>query len=109
MLVPKIAFWKYQEFIDARWAQYQASLRNPSHDRYAIPPDGIFCDYCNFKIPNNGELINVVDFGRIVVCDPCYQRRWATERVTYKKMNPDGSLDKNEIEAEEDGPGAKKS
>ncbi len=100
MLIPKVSFWTYDEFVDARWAQYQASL-GTAHP-VVIPPDGVFCDACNFKIPKNGELLNVVDFGRLVVCDACFQRRWARERITYKKMNPDGSLDNNEIEKETD-------
>ncbi len=97
-LIPSIDFWFRQEFLDARdkqmAAQIMADMANPPTEtvHYIDGGDDVVCDNCNSDIPDDGELLNLVEFGRRVVCDKCYQRWYASEDVTYRVLNPDGTL-----------------
>lgn len=92
MKIPNIDFWSYDEFIQARRRQFEASKENPPIWKKGFeiihldPGDKINCDSCNAEIIKSNELINLVEFGKRVVCDICYQKNYAHLEIQYKEV-----------------------
>lgn len=86
--IPSTAFWLRSEFLRARALQTETAKRDAGPDDIVIDcGDDVICDNCNADIPDDPELINVVEFGRRVVCDPCFQRLYARDEVTYRTIH----------------------
>lgn len=94
--IPSVDFWFRGEFLKARKAQVEAQKKRDAEakiESIVIDADDlIFCDLCDIEIENDGELINLVDFGKKVVCDKCYQEVYSLSPITRRKLNEDGSL-----------------
>ncbi len=94
-MVPSVDFWFRAEFLAARKAQTEFAKQQAEgkpNVHIVDSGDDIVCDTCSNVVDDNGELINLVGFGRRVVCDSCYQRNHAKEPIKYRVMNEDGSL-----------------
>lgn len=91
MQIPSKAFWDWKEFVASRFAQHVAAKKhleaNPNPAMILVEPDfDVLCDFCAVDIPNDGQLVNLVDYGRRVVCDGCYQKHYAKEEIVYKTI-----------------------
>lgn len=96
--IPSVDFWTRKEFLEARKAQMasEQNMRPPGWEDAELiivdAGDDVICDGCGAEIPDNAELINLVEFGKRVQCDGCYQRWYASQPVKYRRLNLDGSL-----------------
>jgi hypothetical protein len=54
------------------------------------PGDDIICDSCNAEILD--PTILLVDWGKRVMCGPCYRQWYALEKIQYRRLKPDGTL-----------------
>lgn len=52
--------------------------------------DDILCDNCNDAIDT--PFIHLVEFGRRVVCQACWESWYKAEAVVYRHLNADGTL-----------------
>lgn len=96
--IPSQDYWTREEFLRARWAQYEFALKHP----HKIPGfedcepiilnlhEDIICDVCSDAI--DSPFIHLVDFGRRVVCQNCWVRKYKNEKIHHRRLKGDGSL-----------------
>lgn len=91
MIIPSVDFWEREEFLAARKEQLAFAKKNSSKAVIFIDTgDDVICDTCNAEILD--QMINLVEFGRRVNCDACYQKYYAKEPVKYRTLRADGGL-----------------
>lgn len=97
-LVPSQCTWGLEEFIHARYKQFEAAKDQPPHPLEEVfdtliviqPDDEVACDSCNSTIAT--PQIHMVEFGRRVVCEKCWQAWYQTKKITFRRLKADGSL-----------------
>lgn len=94
-LVPSQDVWERSEFLSARRAQARQPLELPNWMKGAevtVVEMGstILCDGCAAEILE--QKILLVQFGRKVMCSPCYQQFYKNEPIEYRRILPNGTL-----------------
>lgn len=95
-LIPSVDKWRREEFLHARAIQTAAckaaweKAGSPSNQIIVDVGDKIICDQCGADVGT--DFVRIVDFGRRLACELCFEKHYAKAKVFFRIMRKDGTL-----------------